>query len=60
MPYTEDICICKHPRYEHDRTVDVYFHVGCAGYIVAGEWCRCVKFKLDNLKYLEKQYEKTL
>lgn len=55
---TNDMCICKHPVYEHVRmNFDERVSSNCAGYLVAGEWCRCQEFKLDNLKYLEKQYE---
>jgi hypothetical protein len=58
---SNDLCICKHPVYEHVR-----WHFGnktptkCAGYLVGGYWCRCLEFKLDNLKYLENEYQKTL
>jgi hypothetical protein len=59
MDSKDILCICKHPRYEHDRTIDYRFYPNCSAYLVAGEWCRCEKFKQDNLKYLEQRYERT-
>lgn len=58
---TNSLCICSHPLFEHIRwSFDRKTSTRCAGYLVAGEWCRCIEFKLDNLKYLEYQYERTL
>ena len=59
---TYDLCICKHPVYEHVRyNFDKKLIANaCSGYLVAGEWCRCLEFKMDNLKYLEKAYEQSL
>lgn len=46
-------CLCTHPDYEHSRIKDI----GCAAYLIAGEYCRCKNYKRDNLKYLEQIYE---
>jgi hypothetical protein len=45
-----DPCICKHSRYEHIRP---FVDGECGGYLVAGEWCDCGGFQLDNLALVE-------
>jgi hypothetical protein len=58
---SDNFCICSHPMYEHvGYSFNAKSPVACSGYSVSHEWCRCAKFKLDNLRYLEKAYEQSL
>ena len=49
-----NLCICHHTHYEHYNSGDY----GCSAYIVAGNWCGCKTFQLDNLAYIESVAQK--
>lgn len=44
-------CTCGHSFEMHSGSC-------FATYLVMEEWCACLEFKLDNLKYLEQAYDK--
>lgn len=48
---TEDFCNCGHLRYNHFD--DYGFCYMGPLFIKNNPYCHCIKFKLDNLKYLE-------
>lgn len=53
-----NLCICKHSYREH-RRIEGKDWGDCWFTARNGLTCRCEKFKLDNLKYLEECYDRT-
>ena len=56
MKYKDtDICECSHPKDFHNTLVEACSHFAHYKYILLGERCKCIEFKLDNLKWLEQK-----
>jgi hypothetical protein len=67
MNRLDNLCICKHPYREHRRIEgknwsDCWMRTNCnvflgqSGYYEE-QYCSCMTFRLDNLKYLEQLYD---
>lgn len=54
----KDICICNHIRYEHTRGHESGRFI-CLVCYSNMDSLQYHEFKLDNLKYLEQQYEES-
>ena len=47
MPKVGLLCICSHHQLDHGSMEGCWYKLNCG----------CMKFKMDNLKYLEDKYE---